>query len=115
MGGPHHGRAGTGLRLKAGMVFTIEPMINLGDYEVEILAIAANVPSPERHALHKLLVYGERAGVVEVGYLEERPARDEGPFLKEERDLIDAIRHYDDFDASVEDCVYTAAFSARRR
>jgi len=27
---PHHGRAGTGLRLKAGMVFTIEPMINLG-------------------------------------------------------------------------------------
>lgn len=32
---PHYGRAGTGLRLKAGMVFTIEPMINLGSAEVE--------------------------------------------------------------------------------
>jgi len=31
---PHHGRRGTGLRLKAGMVFTIEPMINLGSPEV---------------------------------------------------------------------------------
>lgn len=32
---PHYGRAGTGLRLKAGMVFTIEPMINLGSPDVE--------------------------------------------------------------------------------
>ncbi|QQR92033.1 MAG: type I methionyl aminopeptidase [Myxococcales bacterium] len=35
---PHHGKAGTGKRLKAGMVFTIEPMINLGGYECEILS-----------------------------------------------------------------------------
>jgi len=33
----HVGRKGTGLRLKAGMVFTIEPMINIGNYDVEIL------------------------------------------------------------------------------
>lgn len=33
---PHHGRAGTGLRLRAGMVFTIEPMINLGEPDVEL-------------------------------------------------------------------------------
>ncbi len=33
----HYGRAGTGKRLKAGMIFTIEPMINVGDYEMEIL------------------------------------------------------------------------------
>ena len=33
----HYGRAGTGLRLKAGMVFTIEPMINLGKHEIKIL------------------------------------------------------------------------------
>jgi methionyl aminopeptidase len=32
---PHHGRRGTGMRLKAGMVFTIEPMINLGSPDVE--------------------------------------------------------------------------------
>ena len=33
----HYGKWGTGLRLKAGMVFTIEPMVNLGAYEVEVL------------------------------------------------------------------------------
>jgi methionyl aminopeptidase len=33
---PHHGRRGTGLRLKAGMVFTIEPMINGGSPDVEL-------------------------------------------------------------------------------
>jgi methionyl aminopeptidase len=32
---PHVGRRGTGLRLKPGMVFTIEPMINLGGPDVE--------------------------------------------------------------------------------
>ncbi len=36
-------------------------------------------------------VYGEKAGVVEVCYLEERPEVDEGSFLKEERLLIDAV------------------------
>ena len=33
----HVGKRGTGLRLRAGMIFTIEPMINAGDYDVEIL------------------------------------------------------------------------------
>lgn len=32
----HVGKYGTGARLRAGMCFTIEPMINLGGYEVEI-------------------------------------------------------------------------------
>ena len=40
-----------------------------------------------------IIVDGEECGSVEVCYLEERPALDEGPFLKEERDLIDAIAH----------------------
>ena len=34
---PHHGRPGRGLRLKAGMAFTIEPMVNLGSADIEIL------------------------------------------------------------------------------
>lgn len=34
----HYGRRGSGMRLKAGMVFTIEPMINVGAFEVEVLA-----------------------------------------------------------------------------
>lgn len=33
---PHYGRAGTGLRLKAGMVFTIEPMINQGAAAIQV-------------------------------------------------------------------------------
>jgi len=36
-------------------------------------------------------VHGSVGGRIEVGYLEERPEEDEGPFLKEERLLIDAI------------------------
>jgi len=34
---------------------------------------------------------GERIGALEVRYLEERPERDEGPFVKEERSLLNAI------------------------
>ena len=34
---PHVGRRGVGLRLKTGMVFTIEPMINEGVYNIRIL------------------------------------------------------------------------------
>ena len=34
----HYGKAGTGTRLKAGMVFTIEPMVNVGDYRVDVQA-----------------------------------------------------------------------------
>jgi PAS domain S-box-containing protein len=36
-------------------------------------------------------IYGEKAGTVEVYYMEEKPQIDEGPFIKEERDLLDAI------------------------
>lgn len=32
----HYGKRGTGDRLKAGMIFTIEPMVNIGRFEVEI-------------------------------------------------------------------------------
>ena len=33
----HYGEKGTGERIKAGMIFTIEPMINLGNYETKTL------------------------------------------------------------------------------
>lgn len=35
---PHYGTLGKGKKLRKGMVFTIEPMINIGTYEVEVLA-----------------------------------------------------------------------------
>jgi len=38
-----------------------------------------------------IIVHGERIGVLEVCYLEERPESDEGPFLKEERSLLNTI------------------------
>ena len=34
---PHYGTRGNGKRLKAGMVFTIEPMINLGHFACELM------------------------------------------------------------------------------
>jgi len=38
-----------------------------------------------------IITYKKPSGTVEVYYLEERPPRDEGPFLKEERNLINII------------------------
>ncbi len=38
-----------------------------------------------------ITVAGRKRGEVEVFYIEERPPLDEGPFLNEERELIDAI------------------------
>ncbi|MGB8656468.1 MAG: ATP-binding protein [Candidatus Zixiibacteriota bacterium] len=38
-----------------------------------------------------IVVSSKRRGVVEVVYLEEKPELDEGPYLKEERSLIDAV------------------------
>lgn len=35
---PHYGKAGKGKKLRRGMVFTIEPMINVGTHEVEVLS-----------------------------------------------------------------------------
>ena len=34
---PHYGQRGRGPRLRPGMIFTIEPMINVGSYECDIL------------------------------------------------------------------------------
>jgi PAS domain S-box-containing protein len=38
-----------------------------------------------------IISQGRQVGILEVGYLEERPGRDEGPFLKEERILLNAL------------------------
>lgn len=34
---PHYGKKGTGKKLRPGMVFTIEPMINMGTWEADVL------------------------------------------------------------------------------
>jgi len=38
-----------------------------------------------------IVVYGKRTGLLEVVYLKEKPERYEGPFLKAERNLINAL------------------------
>jgi methionyl aminopeptidase len=35
---PNYGKAGTGLRLRAGMTFAIEPMVNVGTWQVKVLS-----------------------------------------------------------------------------
>ena len=47
-------------------------------------------PTPWRQT-SPVVIGGESCGEVEVCYLEERPPSDEGPFLREERNLIDAV------------------------
>lgn len=42
----------------------------------------------------RIIVDGADVGVVRVGYLEQRPERDEGPFLNEERNLIKTIARH---------------------
>lgn len=48
---------------------------------------------PRQSMRADLLVDDVKRGFVEVGYTWEKPVLDEGPFLSEERSLIDAIAH----------------------
>ena len=61
--------------------------VTLG-HEVYQPARAADTPWVQRA---EVLSDGTRIGAVEVFYTQERPAADEGPFLKEERKLVDTI------------------------
>lgn len=45
---PHFGQRGTGRRLRAGMTFTIEPMINLGAYQCDLMADGWTVKTLDR-------------------------------------------------------------------
>jgi len=53
-------------------------------------ATANFMPGAHRQSAD-IVVSGERRGGIDVVYMEERPELDEGPFLKEERSLIDAV------------------------
>lgn len=45
---PNFGKKGTGIRLKKGMALAIEPMINLGDYKVDIMQDGWGVKTKDR-------------------------------------------------------------------
>ncbi|WP_088894342.1 type I methionyl aminopeptidase [Leptolyngbya ohadii] len=45
---PHYGKKGTGLKLRPGMVFTVEPMLNEGTYELKFLADGWTVKTKDK-------------------------------------------------------------------
>ena len=73
----HYGTAGTGLELKAGMTFTIEPMVNAGRREVRLLPDGWTVVTRD-HSLsaqweHTLLVTDTGFEVLTLGANERPP------------------------------------------
>lgn len=70
---PHYGKPGTGLKLEAGMTFTIEPMINLGKKEVRLLGDGWTVVTKD----HKLSAQWEHTILVTDSGYEILTLRDE--------------------------------------
>ena len=60
-------------------------VVNGREFRTENFATPASSQSAD------ILVHGQAVGYVEVGYQEEKPGAGEGPFLAEERTLLDAI------------------------
>jgi methionyl aminopeptidase len=61
----HYGRTGTGLKLKAGMIFTVEPMINSGKASIRQMADGWTIVTKD----HSLSAQWEHTVLVtDVGY-----------------------------------------------
>jgi methionyl aminopeptidase len=74
----HYGRAGTGLKLVAGMIFTVEPMINAGKRDIRMLADGWTVVTSD-HSLsaqweHTVLVTDDGYEVLTVSAGTPAPA-----------------------------------------
>ncbi len=61
----HYGKAGTGMRLQPGMFFTIEPMINAGDWRVKVLADGWTAVTKDRSLSAQ---FEHSIAVTETGY-----------------------------------------------
>ncbi len=68
---PNFGEKGKGPRIKEGMVFAIEPMINAGTYEVEVLedgwTVVTRDRKPSAHFEHTIAVIGGEARILTGG------------------------------------------------
>ncbi len=68
---PNFGEKGNGPRIKEGMVFAIEPMINAGTYEVEVLddgwTVVTKDRKPSAHFEHTVAVIDGRARILTHG------------------------------------------------
>jgi methionyl aminopeptidase len=85
---PHFGRRGKDKRMKAGMVFTIEPMINVGGYQTEVMEDEWTVLTMDRSLSaqfeHTVLVTRDGCEVLTarkdvVRQCEDKPWADIGP------------------------------------
>jgi len=56
--------------------------------------VTANFKEADQIQSAPIVVIGKRRGSIDVVYVEKRPELDEGPFLKEERNLIDAVAQH---------------------
>jgi methionyl aminopeptidase len=75
----HYGEPGTGMELRAGMTFTIEPMVNSGKRHVRLLPDGWTVVTKD-HSLsaqweHTVLVTETGVEVLTLGALSRRPTR----------------------------------------
>jgi len=67
---PNYGEPNRGPRLKTGMVFAIEPMVNMGRFEVKTLSdnwtVATLDGLPSAHFEHDIVVNGEQAEILSI-------------------------------------------------
>jgi len=56
--------------------------------------VTANFKEADQMQSTPIVVTGERRGSIDVVYVEKRPELDEGPFLKEERNLLDGVAQH---------------------
>lgn len=72
---PNYGIPGRGPKLKAGMVFAIEPMVNAGTHEVEILddgwTVVTKDRKPSAHFEHTVLITQAKPEILTIG-IEDR-------------------------------------------
>ncbi|MFC1767360.1 type I methionyl aminopeptidase [Candidatus Margulisiibacteriota bacterium] len=65
---PNYGKRGEGVKLESGMVLAIEPMLNIGRYEIETLKDGWTVVTKDRslsaHFEHTILVGSERTEIL---------------------------------------------------
>ena len=61
----HYGEAGDGLEMQAGMIFTVEPMINLGTWQVKLLKDGWTAVTKDRSLSAQ---FEHTIGVTETGY-----------------------------------------------
>jgi methionyl aminopeptidase len=78
----HYGQPNTGLRLRPGMTFTVEPMVNAGKRHVKLLPDGWTVVTKD-HSLsaqweHTVLVTETGFEVLTLGALSQQPAALEG-------------------------------------